>query len=429
MRIDAALTRARCFGVLQMSQPTVLTVDKVGTACDALRKIDGSVSPALGICLTALEQLHGSMTAPVRIAIAGQYNSGKTSLANSVLGQPVLPTSAVANTQVPVFARYGSTPRLEAVTGTARYDIDPAAPLDLPSADRLRRLVVTLPVAFLKTAEIMDTPSSADIRATADVSDMIVWCTMAPQAWGETERQACARLPARCRRWSILAATHADTLGSADAIERVRGRLEAEATEHFARIALVDTRPAHLRDTSGSVACPAGIEDVAGIITQSIAAMRAKRTRAGLRIARRIARLTLRNLDPAWDGNSMLPVWEEAVVRLRRALRAKPRGEAVRQELATPNARDTIERFDNEIAGRFPHEPRLGERMMLDAAGIGTSKAIENVLEDMSAILYLVAQDIPAGFGTNGQPERLAACSALLPLIVSGDAVTGYQSG
>lgn len=395
------------------------TVAAIASALATLEGIKAEASPALPLCTQSLSRLHASLTAPSRVAIMGESNCGKTSVANRILGEPLLPTSAIANTRVPVHARYDAVPRVHAETTTTSFEIDPDATPEIAATDRLRKLIINVPLERLREFELMDTPASRAMDEASGWAQIFVWCTMASRAWGESERRSWTALPARCRTHAVLLATHTDALTSAREITRVRERLHSEAGALFREIAMVDATgsgmPLASLDRAGNV------DDLTATLAHAVALHRARRARTAGKIARRIARMTLRNLDASFDRSSGLPVWEEAAGRLRRTLRAKPRGDAMRHELRTPNALDTINRFDSEIAPRFTQTPQLGTRLIERASRRGTFLAAESALDDMAAILYLVSQDTPAGFGKEGQPERKAACRALVPLLLSGD--------
>ena len=48
----------------------------------------------------------------MRVVIAGECNSGKTWLANGLLGSQVLPTSFVTRTELPTVVEFGASSRL-----------------------------------------------------------------------------------------------------------------------------------------------------------------------------------------------------------------------------------------------------------------------------------------------------------------------------
>ena len=64
--------------------------------------------PAAALWETAI--LAGSGKVPVRIAVIGEFNSGKTSLVNSLLGASLLPTSFTTHTAYPTLVRFAVKP-------------------------------------------------------------------------------------------------------------------------------------------------------------------------------------------------------------------------------------------------------------------------------------------------------------------------------
>jgi len=66
--------------------------------------------PALSGLIELVQRLHGS-TVP-RIAFAGRFSAGKTTLVNAILGEKVLPEGMAETTAIPTRVRYGNTVRL-----------------------------------------------------------------------------------------------------------------------------------------------------------------------------------------------------------------------------------------------------------------------------------------------------------------------------
>jgi hypothetical protein len=107
---------------------------------------------------------------------------------------------------------------------------------------RFDRIDVGLPNPRLSAFDLMDTPglsSSAqldelELRST----DMLIWCTVATQAWKDSERRLWTSIPARHRRDAVLVATHGDALRNGD-LRKVRARLAAETQDLFGTIVFV----------------------------------------------------------------------------------------------------------------------------------------------------------------------------------------------
>ena len=57
---------------------------------------------AVEICMAGLARMEQVLARPPRVAIIGEVNAGKTSVAELLLGAGILPSSVVANTRVPI---------------------------------------------------------------------------------------------------------------------------------------------------------------------------------------------------------------------------------------------------------------------------------------------------------------------------------------
>lgn len=198
-----------------------------------------------------LGRMQRRLTRPPRIAIIGEANTGKTSLANLLLGREMLITDIVNNTRAPILIRYAERTTLSAIeVGGIHRSL---------THDNLRTLrqgtyvslEIGLPLPVLQRFEIIDTPGvtvlGEDSNRMAYVcrqADMAIWCTLATQAWRATERELWSRVSERTRHSSLLAVTHADALTPADQA-RVGERLQREAKPLFAdfgMLAPVETR-------------------------------------------------------------------------------------------------------------------------------------------------------------------------------------------
>jgi len=162
----------------------------------------------------ALRRTQQRLDRPLRLAICGESNSGKSSLANLLGRIESLPTAAIANTRIPTLIYYAHEPQIWVVHGApgqrARVSADPKA---LPRS--IFRLEVGLPSPRLRAVEILDCPGLADpdqIDLAFHAVDAALWCTVCIQAWKESERVAWSQLPARLRSCGLLVATHADLL-------------------------------------------------------------------------------------------------------------------------------------------------------------------------------------------------------------------------
>lgn len=189
----------------------------------------------------ALRRTQQRLDRPLRLAICGESNSGKSSLANLLGRIESLPTAAISNTRIPTLIYFAREPQIWVVHGApgqrARVRADPKA---LPRS--IFRLEVGLPSARLRTVEILDCPGLTDqINLAPHAVDAALWCTVSIQAWKESERVAWGRLPARLRSCGLLVATHADLLADDRDRDKLLARLRRECGSMFRDMILVAT--------------------------------------------------------------------------------------------------------------------------------------------------------------------------------------------
>jgi hypothetical protein len=240
--------------------------------------------------------------------LLGEFNAGKTTLANALLGSDLLPTSFHANTRVPIRVFYSSGPSLELeLADRSRRPLTEAL-LPEMGQGRARMLHVGLPVERLKAFELIDTPGLASgmdnlEQANAEafrLANIAIWCTAATQAWKATERAAWHDVPARLRRRGLLVVTLIDMLNSERERGRVLSRLQTEAAPDFAKLVMVNAADVDELRRNGDlpdhherwVACGGSALDaaIAGLAADVWDERRASIRRVLARIAARMAR-------------------------------------------------------------------------------------------------------------------------------------------
>lgn len=192
--------------------------------------------------LRALRHIEAQLLRPLRLAVLGEFNSGKSTLANLMVGNAPLPTLQISNTRIPTLLHYETDPVVTAMSrgGASRVL---ASTGDMP-ADTIR-IHVGLPMPHLRACEIVDFPGFADPWLTYGVLDIArhpvdaaIWCTFSTQAWKESESTAWRILPARIRANSLLAVTNKDLLTS-EQIPKVMARIRNAAGGDFKEFALL----------------------------------------------------------------------------------------------------------------------------------------------------------------------------------------------
>jgi len=176
-----------------------------------------------------------------RIVVIGEFNSGKTSLVNALVGAPVLPTSFVAHTPCPTIITYAAKPALSGETASRRRVPIAWDRIGIGPQQGIRRLHVGVPLEQLKALRVIDTPglalgdevSDAQTLRACRGADKVIWCTPAMQAWKASEQRAWLTLPKGLRQRGILAVTFTDAIASQTDVDRVLARLHAEAGALF----------------------------------------------------------------------------------------------------------------------------------------------------------------------------------------------------
>jgi hypothetical protein len=204
------------------------------------RLIDSRIGdPAVTGCVAGLHRIEKMLGRPLRIVVLGEYNSGKTSVTDLLIGTGLLPISVVSNTGVPVLVSHAAEPALHGIdTNGARVRID--GDDDDPLTDIAYGAIhVALPLPWLRQHQILDTPATAAPAAYVAEADIVLWCTVATRAWTESERSAWKSLPARCYENAILVATHKDSIYTDEECSQVMRRLESLTRGAFREVVLV----------------------------------------------------------------------------------------------------------------------------------------------------------------------------------------------
>jgi hypothetical protein len=197
------------------------------------------LSPAI----RALRRTEQRLDRPLRLAICGEVNAGKSSLANLLGRIESLPTAAISNTRFPTLLYCAPEPEIWAVHDTPGRRVQLRADRKtLPQS--VFRLDVGLPSPGLRAAQVLDLPGLAgpgDVDLAAHAVDAVLWCTVCTQAWKESERVAWGEMPARLRSRGLLVATHADLVANARDSEKLSTRLRRECGALFRDIVMVST--------------------------------------------------------------------------------------------------------------------------------------------------------------------------------------------
>lgn len=222
-----------------------LTAKIVAELKQARRTLARAISPGSRLfpAIRALRRAEERLDRPLRLAICGEVNAGKSSLANLLGRIETLPTAAISNTRFPTLLYHADEPEIWAVHHTPGWRTRVRADRrTLPQS--VLRLEVGLPSRGLRAAQILDLPGLAgpgDLDLALHAVDAVLWCTVSVQAWKESERLAWSQIPARLRSRALLVSTHADLLANARDSEKLITRLHTECGAMFRDIIMVST--------------------------------------------------------------------------------------------------------------------------------------------------------------------------------------------
>jgi hypothetical protein len=203
-----------------------------------------------------------------RIAVAGEANSGKTTLVNLLLQSQLLVADIVANTPCPTLVRFGETAHLRLNAADGSSSMRPLAELRRLGREQLACVEVILPNPILRGLEILDLPGFAS-RAEAEAhahwlagADLAIWCTAATQAWKASEHAMWLSLRSAPAR-SFLVLTHRDLLSQAQLAE-VGARMTRETRRFFADwTAIAAPQAVNTRFAPAEGGAASGVEDFA----------------------------------------------------------------------------------------------------------------------------------------------------------------------
>ncbi len=182
--------------------------------------------PRLEQVLPRVHQLLDTLDSPLSVAILGEFNSGKSTLVNALLGEKVVPMGVLPTTAHPCVMGYGPRKGARIVYEDGRLeDVDFATAQqkmkDVP--EEIARLDYSYPHPELRSLNYLDTPgfNALDERheqlaaQTLEEAEAILWLLDANQALTETEFSRLRSIPESDSR-VILLVNKIDRFGDPD---------------------------------------------------------------------------------------------------------------------------------------------------------------------------------------------------------------------
>ncbi len=179
----------------------------------------------------------------LRVAVVGQFSSGKSALINALLGEEIAPMGVTPVTAVLHRFHWSEerTASIESLDGTTS-EVPPASLITNPLSDHqlssVREIRVGLPTGALRDLEVWDTPGFGSNtlahelvarRALID-ADIVVWVTPIDHALDREEAEKLARLR-RKETPVLLVVNKADLAEDEDERDEAVSDIEADAGE------------------------------------------------------------------------------------------------------------------------------------------------------------------------------------------------------
>lgn len=176
-----------------------------------------------------------------RIVVAGEFESGKSSVINAMLRDAVLPCNPGLVSRPTIRITHSPTKSIDAEDRMGS-SYSPRALTELLDHESIAICNVRVPLGLMAGVEIVEVPfhheggiSENDLEVIGD-ADLIIWVTIASQAWRLSEQTIIEGLPYHARDRSILAISRADKLRTGADLDKIETRLQQDASRFFSEI-------------------------------------------------------------------------------------------------------------------------------------------------------------------------------------------------
>ncbi|TXD37263.1 tetratricopeptide repeat protein [Lujinxingia vulgaris] len=210
-------------------------------ALEALLNLYGA-DPHAGPLIPRLRELLEDLNAPLSVAIVGEFNAGKSTLVNALLGEAVVPMGVLPTTAHACIMGYGPRAGARVVYEDGRQlDVDFAGARQhmREEPEAIARLDYSYPHPQLRSINFWDTPgfNALDPRHEAlaeqalERAEAIIWLLDANQALSDTEFDRLDAIP-RADERLLIVLNKVDRLGDAEERQEAIDAIIAHIEEH-----------------------------------------------------------------------------------------------------------------------------------------------------------------------------------------------------
>lgn len=182
------------------------------------------------------------LTRKPRIAIMGEFSSGKSTLCNVLMGAKPLLEKVTATQLPPVWLSYGPDDAYTMGLDGHAYDLD-LAELEQVSLETTEHIRIFMKSDILRYCDLIDMPGISDPSMSSEVwermahlADAVLWCTHATQAWRQSESGVWSTFPREMRQNSLLLVTRFDKIVGENDRAKVLRRVKQETDGLFAEV-------------------------------------------------------------------------------------------------------------------------------------------------------------------------------------------------